>query len=224
MATDTVSGAHDLLPGMPALFDRAVMLVCEPRPKSYRQTRAGRQFLDPETRSYQKKIGSAWADVVPWDRPPSACRFRVEATFWVSGGRNNPDVDNLVKAILDGMTGVVWHDDRQVDEISAGIVRRADGYPKTLMRVIELGPGEEVALVSKPCDQCGTWVSRWPSQFRGVRLFCTERCREAFKHQELRSSPYCSRNHLLTEVGVYTYPNSGKTVCRACRRGRKSSL
>lgn len=39
-----------------------------------------------------------------------------------------PDIDNLVKFVLDSLNGVVYHDDRQVVKVVAYKMRDNDGY------------------------------------------------------------------------------------------------
>lgn len=43
-----------------------------------------------------------------------------------------PDVDNLVKAVLDGMNGVLYADDSQIIDLRV-VKAYADGNPKTLV-------------------------------------------------------------------------------------------
>lgn len=47
-------------------------------------------------------------------------------TAWFEIGRPRPDGDNVVKAVLDAGSGVLWTDDRQVREFS---FRRMDDRP-----------------------------------------------------------------------------------------------
>jgi Holliday junction resolvase RusA-like endonuclease len=42
--------------------------------------------------------------------------IRPDAPVWVS---KKPDIDKLQRALLDALTGVVWHDDEQVVQIEA---------------------------------------------------------------------------------------------------------
>jgi len=49
----------------------------------------------------------------PFDGP-----IAVELHAWISGGRPG-DLDNIEKAIFDGLNGIVWYDDRQIEEIHA---------------------------------------------------------------------------------------------------------
>lgn len=88
-------------------------------------------FTPAETRAYEKRVKLACDEAIKklgsWrvddelvgprggvKRVPRA--FAVEAAFCVSA-RNRGDVDNLLKAVLDGMNGVAYHDDRQVVEV-----------------------------------------------------------------------------------------------------------
>lgn len=73
-----------------------------------------------------------WAQLVAWSAraalrnrlEPDRRRYRVRAVFTLPpspGGRahrkNRRDLDKLVRSILDALTGIVWLDDEQVDEV-----------------------------------------------------------------------------------------------------------
>lgn len=45
-----------------------------------------------------------------------------------------PDVDNFAKAILDGLNGRAWHDDKQVRPLVLDKVR-TDGQPKAVVTI-----------------------------------------------------------------------------------------
>ena len=82
----------------------------------------GRYMLWHEAAQWQLKSGK------PWD-----CPVEVEAICW--GVRMNADVDNLLKSVMDALTGTVIKDDRQV--MRATIVKAA-GAPMTTIRVKEI--------------------------------------------------------------------------------------
>lgn len=46
-----------------------------------------------------------------------------------------PDADNVAKAVMDGLTGVAWADDRQVWRLA--IEKRYGGEPKVVVRIAE---------------------------------------------------------------------------------------
>ncbi len=59
-----------------------------------------------------------------------ACRL----TFWVK--RDNKDIDNMVKSVMDGLNKVAWVDDKQVKDLTAR-VRRDPANPRIEVTVTE---------------------------------------------------------------------------------------
>lgn len=86
-----------------------------------------------------------WAERVGWlaravlrGQLADAQRYRVRAVFTLppaKGKRNRRDLDKLVRSILDALTGIVWLDDEQVDEI---------------LTCKEIGPRPGVDIVIEP--------------------------------------------------------------------------
>lgn len=65
----------------------------------------------------------AWVDAIRsqwlrygWPAPQHAAMYEVDITIYLSPRRRGrrPDVDNLVKPILDALTGMAWVDDAEV--------------------------------------------------------------------------------------------------------------
>jgi Holliday junction resolvase RusA-like endonuclease len=49
---------------------------------------------------------------------PKTSNASVSIQFYIYKGQT-PDIDNLIKAILDGLNGIAWQDDTQVVKIIA---------------------------------------------------------------------------------------------------------
>lgn len=65
--------------------------------------------------------------------PASWSKKRVAGAAWHTG---RPDGDNLLKAVGDGLNGIVWKDDSQVS--SARIVKRYGATPGLTVEVASL--------------------------------------------------------------------------------------
>ena len=56
-------------------------------------------------------------------------RFGVKIAFYINGNKSKrhpkTDLDNLIKGLIDNVTGFFWIDDSQIDEIQAKITRQA---------------------------------------------------------------------------------------------------
>ena len=52
--------------------------------------------------------------------PPRTSRFGLRCAFYVK--RDDADIDNLVKMVMDGLQGFVWLNDKQVKSIEADIM------------------------------------------------------------------------------------------------------
>lgn len=112
-----MSALHFTVPGNPVPKERA------------RRGKGGRWYTPQRTRDYARRVASAAGHSVllhfgGWSDDG---RYRVEVTV-VHPDRRARDVDNVAKAILDGINRVttapaVWRDDSQVAEL---VVRRAE--------------------------------------------------------------------------------------------------
>lgn len=69
-----------------------------------------------------------------WDILPGQTPLSVSLVFEFPGGWHNADLDNQIKAVVDAANGIVWPDDRWIDNLHAA--RKAgDDYVCT-MRVV----------------------------------------------------------------------------------------
>lgn len=77
-------------------------------------TRSRITYTPARTREHQEVI--AWeARVAMQGMKPSKRRFFVELTFWAQ--RKTADGDNLEKAVLDAVEGIIYENDNQVETV-----------------------------------------------------------------------------------------------------------
>jgi len=106
--------------------------------QSFRTTRSGQKYLDPSVIKYRKAIrnmaiaqmrnqkaekieGAVNMNIVYAFRRPQSLSKKERNE--IDGGKTvpkttKPDIDNLTKAILDALNGIVWKDDAQVTQIN----------------------------------------------------------------------------------------------------------
>lgn len=78
--------------------------------QSFRYTRTGIRYQTKAVKDYQKVVAERAAEV--WHYPPTRKRLVAKLHFRVT--RDIADLDNLAKAVLDGLQGVVYKNDRQI--------------------------------------------------------------------------------------------------------------
>lgn len=87
-----------------------------------RRQGSGRTARKPaRSRVWQEKLAMSWVAQV--GRGFGAARVSVRIVVY-RGSRRRCDVDNLAKQVLDGLNGVAWDDDCQVDDLH--VTRRLD--------------------------------------------------------------------------------------------------
>jgi len=106
--------------------------------QSFRTTRTGNKYLDASVIKYRKAIrnmaisqmrnqkaerieGAVNMNIIYAFRRPKSLSKKERNE--IDGGKNipkttKPDIDNLTKAILDALNGIVWKDDAQVTQIN----------------------------------------------------------------------------------------------------------
>ena len=112
-----------LVPGEPVGKQRA------------RKGKGGRWYTPKKTADYEAAVRLASAAAASKDRlpvpPDPKERWYVEIGISTKKKRG-PDVDNVAKSVLDGMGGVVYADDSQVDSL---YVHRDRGPPGVIVSV-----------------------------------------------------------------------------------------
>jgi Holliday junction resolvase RusA-like endonuclease len=110
--------------------------------------------------------------------PDALQGFGVAAIFY-NGTRQRRDVDNMLKLILDGLNGVAWVDDLQVTEV-AGSKRFLDDRDAAHTDVVVYRT-DTLLRRERPCGECGTALTTYPSWGRSGARYCSPPCREAAK-------------------------------------------
>lgn len=78
--------------------------------QSFRFRRNGHHYQAKNVTQWQAKIAKDVGEV--WDKLPTKKKLSVKLVFCYS--RDVADVDNLSKAVLDGLQGIVFKNDKQV--------------------------------------------------------------------------------------------------------------
>jgi len=108
-----------------------------------RMTQRGK-WIKPNAKRYL-----AFKDMVRWTAwdamkkaglAPIEGPVAVELKAYINGGRPG-DVDNIAKAVFDGLNGVVWYDDRQISEMHVYRYEKQDEQ-RTEVKVWSLGEAE----------------------------------------------------------------------------------
>lgn len=113
-----------------------------PVPKqSFRVTGKGRGRQDPRVTAWCNEIAlqaKQCANQNCWSLEEATGRhFRVECTAYLPGKKRS-DVDNLAKAVLDGLKGVLFPDDNEVIELVSRKINGVTDPPGMLVIVEEL--------------------------------------------------------------------------------------
>jgi crossover junction endodeoxyribonuclease RusA len=86
------------------------------RPRLGHNGRRAYIYTPPETVAYEQAVG--WVAKAAC-REPLRGPVEVRIATYIHGRRHAPDLDNVIKSILDGLNGIVFTDDRQVARIVA---------------------------------------------------------------------------------------------------------
>ena|SRR3990172_5097897 len=86
----------------------------QPIPKGRpRVLRSGITYTPKYTREHEKAIRAYARGAFGFSKADPKSHFELSATFYMRGNRK-ADLDNLLKCVMDGITGAIWEDDSQV--------------------------------------------------------------------------------------------------------------
>jgi len=187
-----------------------------------RYTKRGHVYTPGRTKEYEEALSTLFMDATNRAGPDADSCFVLRCLFF-RPNRQRIDCDNLMKAVSDAATGVVWKDDSQVVEI-AGRVVLSHPEPRAealIYRTDDPSPREK-------CAACGVTIISFPAR---PRRYCSVACSNASKRMTL-TCPQCKLNFTLAKAAAErSIRRNGRTFCslscsvknaRAVRDGHKS--
>lgn len=91
-----------------------------------------RTYTDAKTKAYERQVQEAYkraggprysgpvaVEITAIFEPPSSISQKKRAKMMGTYCGKKPDLDNIIKAILDGLNGTAYEDDRQVTAVTA---------------------------------------------------------------------------------------------------------
>lgn len=146
----TLSRPHWPQPPAPAAICFSLTLDVEPAAKERPRVSpaeytviGGQRVRTRKAHGYTPKSTSAYEERVGWllrqarVKPAGEGDLGVRAVFYLGGGQE-PDADNLVKALLDAGNGIGWGDDRQFVQQVVDVMR-GDVRPRIELTVYRIG-------------------------------------------------------------------------------------
>lgn len=173
--------------------------VSKSRPR-FTNVKSTRAYTPERTQAAEETVAWTFRASAPRHRLDSESAFGVFAIFF-AGTRQRRDVDNMLKLICDGLTGVAWQDDSQVLEVSGRRGTDMAQNARTEIWIYRVGPLPPPP--SAPCAYCGepfrTYAS-WASNPKGKK-YCSQACKAAAVRAARKSiCPQCGE--------VFTNPTS----------------
>lgn len=86
----------------------------------------GGSFTPKKTKDYEFIIGFTCKPFMQGKKPFTGKVSVDVAHFCV--GEKYPDLDNVIKTVLDGMNGIVYKDDKQVNKITSSRIQASKDY------------------------------------------------------------------------------------------------
>lgn len=168
-------------------------------------------YSDPKMVKAQRNVSNHYlAERGPG--PAGTMGFGVGMDFYVET-KQRRDVDNYVKLVLDGLTGLAWVDDCQVTEISARVHHKSDD-PRSVVHVYPTNDYPDP--LGRECAFCGTTFRVYESW--SARKYCTRDCSSAaMKANRERECAHCGRS-------FYPRSSDGSIHCSVQCKSDASSI
>lgn len=139
---DRIAFLEDLVAARYPVKDTAAFVatfkVSTAQPKQRHRTGNGRMYTPQETKDAEEEVAWRFRRAARAHRVDKTTRYGIHLA--VAGANSAADVDNLAKTVMDGLQGVAYHNDKQVDELH---VRRLPGrMPRSEVTVYRIEEGQ----------------------------------------------------------------------------------
>lgn len=186
------------------------------RPRFARQNGKVRTYTPASVKQAQQVIAWKFRESVSGWKVDSESSFGLVAVFF-SDTQQRKDVDNMIKLICDGLNGVVWDDDVQVDEVSGKRGHDVKGNARTEILVYRMGKRQRK---QKNCLRCGTKFDYYESTKN--KKYCSAKCHyETVKENRTRSCKYCGtsyeKQHAKQQYCSTKCKSDALTITRPCK-------
>jgi Holliday junction resolvase RusA-like endonuclease len=143
-----------------------------------RVTRKGGAYYPKTYAVYRKNLRASLEEALRATEaePDAESKFGLKAVFF-RRSRQRTDVDNLLKAICDACTGLIWHDDSQVIETFGRVCYDSQDPRVVLLVYFVQVPESERAESQFTCKRCGKVVQCKTPHEAGKKVYCSEACR-----------------------------------------------
>ena len=144
-------------------------------------------YTPKSTKTAEEKYAAEYLKATRKKSNDGDSAFRVIVRF-CSSTYHRRDIDNMIKALLDGLNGVAWVDDAQVTQVLAEKHYVAKGAARTQVEIYRLGLQREN---SRPCPGCSKPVRYYPST-EHQEFYCSEDCSQRSREDKfLRICEFC---------------------------------
>lgn len=187
--------------------DIAAVLTVEGEPISKGRARfgKGRAYTPKETRIHEDRLKVLLLSVRRCGTDPTS-RFGLRCVFFRSD-RRRIDCDNLIKAVSDAATGVIWKDDSQVLEVMGRLFVQSD-VPRTMVAIYRV-PDTDTLL---SCPTCAKSF-RVPGQGHSRKaVFCSVEC----WNRSTRVDVICKQCGISFELRVSSARRRAGFCSRSC--------
>lgn len=160
----------------------------EPRSKARPRftTRNGKvtAYTPKTTVTAERNYAQAWKAKVPANATNKDAAYEVEARFYYAKHQRR-DVDNMLKAVLDGLNGIAWVDDTQVLNISGKkIFVKDSAEARSEVDVYDIGA---MPWGFKNCEQCDKKFRTYPCT-EETRKFCNKKCEQKWREERRQAT------------------------------------